>query len=1287
MRPRPPRRARTVLGVLLAAVVVLSGAVTTAPAFASTVDPSGSTASPSPEVSEQPTDPDDPGAPTATPTPDVPTPSESPTPSATATPTPEPTTTAPPEPTPTATPTPEPTPASRPTALRVNGATSPMAVDPSATVRFSWVPDAAVERTYRIVVATSPAAAAAGTGDVWDSGNVTSAATQNVPYRGPRLANSARYWFSVQSTGDDRPASPWATPSTFGTTVSAWSAKPIWSAKPTTAWQSYTVDATVTVDAVAMGVVFRAKDARNGYLWQFRADNDTLVPHVQRNGAYRALPAIRLANAGVRITRGSAFPVRIVVTGNRIVTSVRGTVVDDRRDSTFTEGWVGVRTGASERGSITGLRVTSSDGAALWSASGTTSTPDLPCTTLKSGRTTVGVRANCVYDAWANYTVHATVMMGASPTGIVLRASDDANGYLWQFDTATSTLRPHVQVHGSYRLLKTVSLKTKVLKAHQYAIRIQVQGSTIRTWFAGRLVDTRTDKTFSRGLVGFRTSTKETVQANVFTVTAPSGLQVYAKNSARTDMSCATLSATGVLSVPKGSRCLIDSAVPDWTFARTSFTLPAGKIRWATVWSTGSSPAPTRQYVYRLSVNGSFAAAGPVRPIGTEVRYDSTDVTSLLHAGQRNALAALAYTTADRRLLVQLVVTYEDGTRVVIGSGSSWRTLDGTGAFRPGASVGTGYYVAPSENIDAARYPDGWDTAAFDDSSWRAAEVRPTIAALTASPLVPIVETTHAVRSTVRSASGTLVVDFGRTWMGGISLAVSSSAARNVTVTYGETLTSAKTIAATTTAGNRWVDSYRLRPGKQTIAGWGLRVFRYVQITGLPSGVTASAVRAVALHSPIGTDADFDSSNATLDAVRDLSATTIESTTLGMYVDSWERERAPYEADAYIEQLAQAALDTDSAAAAYTSRWLLANATWPTEWPLFDALAVHARWMETGDTTEISANWAALQKTLLTKYIDTGTGLVRHDSSKDIVDWPGAERDGYVFTTTNTVVNALTYRDLVVMSELATAIGRTADAATYTKQAAALRTAINARLWDPTKRAYRDGLTASGGAVAHWAVQASAFALAAGVADTSTATRAAAYVAGRGMACSVYCAAFLVPGLFANGQATAATAMLTSTGKRSWSNMIRVGAGATMEAWDLSLKANTTYSHPWAASPASIVVSSLVGLRATTPSWSTFEVAPEPGGIANATLARPTVRGTIRAGYAIVGSGVDVAVSVPATTRASVRVPGTSSSVWVDGVSQPATRTGGDAVVEVGPGCHTVSVGATPAAVLRGVCR
>jgi hypothetical protein len=53
--------------------------------------------------------------------------------------------------------------------------------------------------------------------------------------------------------------------------------------------------------------------------------------------------------------------------------------------------------------------------------------------------------------------------------------------------------------------------------------------------------------------------------------------------------------------------------------------------------------------------------------------------------------------------------------------------------------------------------------------------------------------------------------------------------------------------------------------------------------------------------------------------------------------------------------------------------------------------------------------------------------------------------------------------------------------------------------------------------------------------------------------------------------AAAASNVPARSSVASWQNMIRLGAGATAEAWDPSLKNNLTFSHPWAASPAFVV--------------------------------------------------------------------------------------------------------------------
>jgi alpha-L-rhamnosidase len=241
-----------------------------------------------------------------------------------------------------------------------------------------------------------------------------------------------------------------------------------------------------------------------------------------------------------------------------------------------------------------------------------------------------------------------------------------------------------------------------------------------------------------------------------------------------------------------------------------------------------------------------------------------------------------------------------------------------------------------------------------------------------------------------------------------------------------------------------------------------------------------------------------------------------------------------------------------------------------------------------------------------------------------------------------------------------------------------MRRAINDRMWDPQKGAYRDGLNADGTPVDHWAVHATAFATAFGVpADPQQAARAADYLQTRGMVCSVYCAAFLVPALYHGDRGDVGFDLLTSTGLRSWLNMIAQGAGATMEAWDLSLKSNTTYSHPWAASPAYIVPRDLFGIEATTPGFATFKVRPQTDGLQWAHITVPTRFGSVGAAVVDRGDRTDVGVHVPSGTTASVYVPAPATAtdrVYVDGAPRTAVAENGFLRVDgVGFGCHVLS--------------
>jgi alpha-L-rhamnosidase len=910
---------------------------------------------------------------------------------------------------------------------------------------------------------------------------------------------------------------------------------------------------------------------------------------------------------------------------------------------------------------------------------------------------------------WTDYTLHAKVTVTAVALGLTFRAKDAADSYMWQLRGADNQLKTHVQVGGSYTVLKTVNLPAGTLAVgKQVDVAIAVEGSTITTIIDGKVVDTTTDRTWPTGVVGVRTGGSESGTVDDLRVVddAHPGTSLLATSFDAGDATfpCGTVGG-GVLTVGKSTSCLVGAASNNWAFLRDDVSLPSKDVAWATLFATATSPKPARQYVYKMYVNGRFVGLGPTQSVGAETRYDGFDVTSDLRAGA-NALGAIAYTTSGQRLEAQLVVRYADGTTDTFGTGNGWKALSGSAVYPNVGSVGTGYYTAPMEDIDNTKFPTGFDEPGYDDSAWAPVSTSASLPQLTATPTAKVQQQLERPVKIVDKGDGDYFIDFGRTWVGGVHYEVADGTAGDrVTVRYGEVTSAPDTVRYQLNTGNTYQDVYTLRNGAQSFDTWGIRVFRYVEIQHAPEPITKDNLQALALLYPFDESAaTFTSSDDNLDQVWQLSKNTVEATNLNLYVDSWTRERGAYEADTYLQLQSALDLDPDISLGKYTLNYFQGNRTWPTEWPMYVILAVHDAWQQTADPSQLADFYSTLQSKLPTKWLDSGTGLVAKTTGSngcgsvtdcDIVDWPASERDGFQFHTYNTVVNALAYRSYRDMADIATAIGKDDDAAAYTATADRMRAAINDKLYDATAGRYVDGMTSAGVVESHAAIQSTAFALAFGVPTDRERDSAAKYAASRGMVCSVYCAAFLIRGLYDGGQDQAAQDLLTSEGTRSWMNMIKLGAGATAEAWDPSLKSNLTYSHPWAASPAFTVPTGLFGIQPTTAGYATFEVAPKPGDLAHAAITVPTVKGTIGAAFDHDAAGaLRMVTQVPANTTATVAVPtGTSgrTTLYVDRV--PYTFTAKDGVVtvdDVAPGCHTFATtpggGVARDTRLTGVC-
>ncbi|MBW8015881.1 MAG: Bacterial alpha-L-rhamnosidase [Planctomycetes bacterium] len=454
--------------------------------------------------------------------------------------------------------------------------------------------------------------------------------------------------------------------------------------------------------------------------------------------------------------------------------------------------------------------------------------------------------------------------------------------------------------------------------------------------------------------------------------------------------------------------------------------------------------------------------------------------------------------------------------------------------------------------------------------------------------------------------------------------------------------------------------------------------FRYIELVNFPGKLTKDMVRQVAVHYPFDESAStFESSSKVLDDIWALCKYSMKATSFcGVYVDG-DRERIPYEADAYINQLSHYGVDREYTLARYSHEYLLANPTWPTEWKQHSVMMAWADYMYTGNTESLAANYEILKtkKTLEFKAGQDGllrTGGKKRRGDRDIVDWPYSERDGYVFTEVNTVVNAFYYKTLLQMADIAAAIGKDVDAKEYLKKAANVKKVFNKVLFDEKRGLYVDGTGTD-----HASLHANMMPLAFGLVPADRQKSVADFVVSKGMACSVYAAQYLMEALYESGRTDAALQRLTSKDIRSWYNMLRVGSTITLEAWDDKFKPNQDWNHAWGAVPGNIIPRYLLGVRPLEAGFGKILIQPQPASLKKATATIPTIRGTVGVSFENKPQGAfTLKVDVPVNVVARVGLPvgdKQTKTLTVDGKRVKAQLKDGYLFVDgIGSGTHTL---------------
>ncbi len=935
---------------------------------------------------------------------------------------------------------------------------------------------------------------------------------------------------------------------------------------------------------------------------------------------------------------------------------------------------------------------------------------------------------------WTDYTVHLEFSIDSSALGVIVRAKDAKNFYMWQFKVEgdKAYLCPHVYKDGKFvnnSSIDKVEIPANVAFGIGDTVKadIECKGNTVTTTIevpgteGAVVVDTRdmSEYGFDEGTVGFRTGGSESGKVYAMYIYDEENAKLYRSNFEAGENPFSKCSISGnVLNVPKGQGAgdLLDrEAAADFNsgasgdsfvFLRTELGLTAdqmAKLDRAVLSVTATSPEPTRQYVYNMYVNGNLVGVGPSRygktPDGQVVLYYNTyDVTKLLAAGD-NCLSSINYTTSGRAFLSQLTLYYKDGTSEIVSNSArdaeNWCALPADDVFGMDNSIGTNYFLAHANNINASLYPFGFGKVGFDDNSWSDIFVGVNIdEGMILQPSqtdnFSRYETTDKV-SVSKLSNGDTVIDLGGEIIGGIRFTVELPTAATVKVYYGEQLNSDGSVKYKMLTGNVYQETWQLMAGKQTIETIDMLAYRYVQISGCPVDITPDMVQGLEVRAAFDDEAsDFTSDNAMLNDIYDLMKRTIKMTTQDLFVDSQSRERLAYEGDLIINLLAAYAFGNDYSIGRFSNEYLMTHRTWPAEYYLFSAISAMDDYMTTGDSASLNAYYDVLKTRVFTEFFDEDIGLLTSGTSAPssvensvLIDWPHIERDGYDTSVKfNTVLNAVAVGSYEALAQMAELTGHTADAEEYIYLAETIKEAMIEKLYNEETGAFADGLLKDGQASDHYAQHATAYALAFGIYEDQDMADAMAQAVTTPceIRMSVYGSFFLLKGLYESGNGALANKLLLndddSEGARTWAYMLyNLGATITAEAWNSTNKTNMTLSHPWGAAPAYAIMNGIFGIRPTSAGYETFDVRLQTEGVGKASLTVPTIKGEVTVSFDSTADTYKATATVPANTQATIYLPaGAGAVLTVNGETVKASYKDGYISVTVGSGEWTFEV-------------
>jgi alpha-L-rhamnosidase len=689
---------------------------------------------------------------------------------------------------------------------------------------------------------------------------------------------------------------------------------------------------------------------------------------------------------------------------------------------------------------------------------------------------------------------------------------------------------------------------------------------------------------------------------------------------------------------------------------------------------------------YELRLNGSRCGTGVLNPGWTDYRktvlYDTFEVTPLLRPGTNTIGLLLGNgmynvekyagrytkrvgTFGQPKLILQLKLSFSDGSEQLVVSDSTWST-------RPGPIVLSHTYGG--EDFDARLEPEGWDRPGSGTAGWvPVLTVGGPGGALRAQNVPPIVSAKTLTPLTVKQPRpGIYVFDLGENFSGWPTISVRGPAGRRVSLLSGELLDASGLVtqrSANARPDNRVSFSYTLKGGGEEI--WQPRFtyygFRYVQVEGaVPADearegdVALISLQGEFLHADLPAVGSFTSSNPLLERIHGLITQALLSNTMSVLTDCPQREKLGWLEQTHLN--ADTVFYNEDAVTLYEKMLRdmqdaqLASGMVPEiapeylaflnadgsdsifrdspEWGAAIVLSPWAAYRYTGDRRILDDGYVSmgryaeyLRSRLQDGLLDFGLG-----------DWYdiGPKPPGESQLTSRTLTGTTIYCEiLLTLAKIARVLERATDAERYASEAAAATKIFNARLFNHTTNQYDRG-----------SMTAQAMPLAIGlVPEDRRAAVLENLVAdirahGNHVTCGDVGFHYVVLALMENGRGDVLYDLLTRTDSPSYGYQLAQGATALTEAWDAN--PDKSQNHFMLGQAETWLYGGLGGIRIDLdrPADSWIRIAPQAvAGVESTAVRYDSVLGEIVSSWRRGEGRLHLEVEVPAGAAAQIEIP------------------------------------------------